>query len=85
MLVRSVTRDVAALAKVRRIVRMGKEMNLTVVAKGVETEELMQMLLRLGCNAMQGFFIGRPMPINDLTEWIKQWQERTSLDSAKSA
>lgn len=47
---------------VRSIIRMAHELNLTVVAEGVETEEQKKHLLALGCEAGQGYLFARPLP-----------------------
>jgi diguanylate cyclase (GGDEF)-like protein/PAS domain S-box-containing protein len=49
-------------AIVRAIVSMSHSMGLYVIAEGVETEAQMKKLTELGCNAVQGFLTGRPMP-----------------------
>lgn len=49
------------------ILAMARQLNLHVVAEGVETEQQMAFLSRHGCDAMQGFYFARPMPIDD---WI---------------
>jgi EAL domain-containing protein (putative c-di-GMP-specific phosphodiesterase class I) len=40
------------------------------VAEGVETEPQMDMLRALGCDAVQGFLLGRPMTIEPLKAWL---------------
>lgn len=46
----------------------------TAVAEGVESIEHGEMLLRLGCELAQGFGIARPMPPEQLIEWVDRWQ-----------
>ena len=48
------------------IIAMAHAVNLTVVAEGVETEQQYQILRGLGCDAAQGFHLGRPAPAADL-------------------
>jgi len=38
---------------------------MTTTAEGVENEEEAEMIRRLGCNKIQGFHFGRPMPSED--------------------
>jgi EAL domain-containing protein (putative c-di-GMP-specific phosphodiesterase class I) len=40
------------------------------VAEGVENAETRQRLTALGCDAIQGFFVARPMPADQTAEWI---------------
>jgi EAL domain-containing protein (putative c-di-GMP-specific phosphodiesterase class I) len=43
---------------------------MEVVAEGVETTEQIELLQSLGCRVMQGFYYGRPMPVNELGQWF---------------
>jgi EAL domain-containing protein (putative c-di-GMP-specific phosphodiesterase class I) len=52
-------------AIISAIVALGRTLNLEIVAEGVETLEQQHFLTGLGCNALQGFLLGRPMPAND--------------------
>lgn len=51
---------------VKKIIDIGTALNLEVLAEGVETEEHAARLDALGCNALQGFGLARPMPLDDL-------------------
>ncbi|MGU1225328.1 putative bifunctional diguanylate cyclase/phosphodiesterase [Pseudomonas aeruginosa] len=53
-------------AIVSAIVALGRTLNLKIVAEGVETEAQQEFLTRLGCNSLQGFLLGRPMPAEQL-------------------
>jgi diguanylate cyclase (GGDEF)-like protein len=55
-------RDPRDLAIVRGIIDLAHNIELTVVAEGVETEEQYQQLVKLGCDYAQGFHLGRPQP-----------------------
>ncbi len=54
-------------AIVESVIRMAHTLKLWVVAEGVETEEQLAMLTRLGCNEIQGYLISRPMPADQIT------------------
>ena len=47
---------------VTAIVALAQTLNLKVVAEGVETEEQQSFLTSLGCNSLQGYLLGRPIP-----------------------
>ena len=51
---------------VSTIVNLGHELNLNVVAEGVETIEQFELLRSMNCDAVQGFFFSRPLPASDL-------------------
>lgn len=46
-------------------IHMAHQLGLEVVAEGVETEEIYRGLLHAGCHQAQGFWMGRPMPLED--------------------
>ena len=48
------------------IIDLAKNMNLNIVAEGVETEEQQRQLASLGCNILQGFYFSRPVPPEQL-------------------
>ncbi|MNW17370.1 Oxygen sensor protein DosP [compost metagenome] len=51
-----------------------------VIAEGLESVEHGELLLRLGCEVAQGYFIARPMPSDEVPGWVagfvapSQWQ-----------
>ena len=57
---------------VETIIAMGQHMGLEVVAEGVETAAQSDILVKLGCQAFQGFFFARPMPAADFIIWLQQ-------------
>jgi EAL domain-containing protein (putative c-di-GMP-specific phosphodiesterase class I) len=53
------------------IIQLGRSMNLSVIAEGVETEQQAAFLLRHGCNQAQGYYYSRPvMPDDLLQRWL---------------
>ena len=53
------------------IIQLGKSMNLSVIAEGVETEEQAAFLLRHGCNRAQGYLYSRPVSADAL---LAKWR-----------
>ncbi|SFT98950.1 PAS domain S-box-containing protein/diguanylate cyclase (GGDEF) domain-containing protein [Geodermatophilus amargosae] len=53
------------------MVAMGGSLGLDVVAEGVETEEQLEVLRRLGCDAVQGYLFGRPMPAEAIDRLLR--------------
>ncbi len=53
---------------VRAIVSMAHALGMSVVAEGVETREQLDMLHALQCNEVQGYFISRPVPAEQMLE-----------------
>jgi len=60
--------DDSALA--RAIITIGETLELEVIAEGIESEEQMCMLQRLGCKLGQGFYSSRPLPAEQLFELL---------------
>jgi EAL domain-containing protein (putative c-di-GMP-specific phosphodiesterase class I) len=56
---------------VRSTVDLGRNLGLEVVAEGVETFETWERLRDLGCNTAQGYFLGRPMPAEEIADWLR--------------
>ncbi|MBN1173162.1 MAG: EAL domain-containing protein [Micromonosporaceae bacterium] len=61
---------------VRTIVALGRTLNLTVVAEGVETMEQAEFLQACGCAAAQGYLFGRPMTADGVEGWIREHDQR---------
>jgi EAL domain-containing protein (putative c-di-GMP-specific phosphodiesterase class I) len=59
-LVHRMTLDRKGAAVVRLIVSLGAELDMEVIAEGVETEEQLKMLTDMGCPQAQGYLLGRP-------------------------
>ncbi len=68
--VRDLAHDGHDAAIVSAIVALGQTLNLKIVAEGVETIEQQEFLTRMGCNSLQGFLLGRPMPADLFIEAI---------------
>lgn len=57
-------------AIIQAIVGIARNFNLHVMVEGVETEQQLAILRQLGCNEMQGYFFGRPMPFEKTVEYL---------------
>ena len=44
------------------LIKLGHRLNMTCVAEGIETESQLELLQRLHCDRLQGYYIGKPMP-----------------------
>jgi diguanylate cyclase (GGDEF)-like protein len=58
---------------VRSTIDLGRNLGLTIVAEGVESQEIWESLQGLGCSLAQGFLIGRPSPGEEIPHLIAAW------------
>src|SRR5680860_137427 len=58
--IRNMTRDPAMRAIVKTIIALGKSLDVTITAEGVETPEQAEMLRKFGCRQVEGFLYGHP-------------------------
>ena len=72
-------------AKLRAIygtsLQLGKQLQMAVVAEGVEDRADWDLLRRTDCDLAQGYFIAKPMPAAELTKWRADWETRLSRES----
>ncbi|MEP1449134.1 MAG: EAL domain-containing protein [Paraglaciecola sp.] len=71
--IRDMLEDPEDRAIVEGIIALAKSFNRAVIAEGVETIRHGSMLLQMGCELAQGYGIARPMPAEQLGEWVKSW------------
>ena len=53
------------------VITLGHALGLTVIAEGVETQDQHEHLHRQGCDAYQGYLLGRPMPLGDFERTLR--------------
>jgi diguanylate cyclase (GGDEF)-like protein len=68
--VREAQHSSAGLTIAHMVINLGRGLGLTVIAEGVETEEQRQQLLALGCHEGQGWLFAKPMPAEQLEQWM---------------
>ncbi|MFY7905781.1 MAG: EAL domain-containing protein, partial [Burkholderiaceae bacterium] len=66
--------DAADAAIVQAVIGLGHTLGLRVVAEGVENMPTAQALTALGCDELQGYGFGRPMPEDAFLQWVVQHQ-----------
>ena len=58
---------------VQSTINLAHNLGLRVVAEGVEDSDTCDLLRDLGCDVVQGYYIGRPMPAAGLERWMENW------------
>lgn len=66
--------DRRALAVVKAMTQLGKELNMIVVAEGAETQGQVDALIEAGVDCIQGYFYAKPMDEVTLISWLKERQ-----------
>lgn len=69
--VRGIMTNRGDAAVAQAIIDLARELNLAVVAEGVETAEQLAVLRSLGCEEGQGFLIGRPLPAREVAGMLQ--------------
>ncbi|MFS2093225.1 putative bifunctional diguanylate cyclase/phosphodiesterase [Pseudomonas sp. Pseusp11] len=78
--VRDILNDRDDLALTTAVIGLARAFGRQVIAEGLESLEHGELLLRLGCEVAQGYFIARPMPPSEVPAWVagfvapSQWQ-----------
>jgi diguanylate cyclase len=62
---------------VRAIVSLAHSLHLKVIAEGVETEEQLDFLRRLGCDQYQGYFCSKPVPADAFARFLREGLKNT--------
>ena len=72
--VRDMLDDPDDLAILKGVIGLAAAFKREVVAEGVETVAHGSALLQLGCELAQGYGIARPMPAEQMSAWVANWQ-----------
>lgn len=72
--VEGITHDAGDRMIVKSILELARNLGLQTVAEGVETVAAMEMLRGYGCDVVQGYLIGTPMPITETLQWLERGQ-----------
>lgn len=62
---------------IRHLIELCHDLNMLCVAEGIETDEQIELLKKLGCDRLQGYRIGKPMPAEEFYEKFCPEAERT--------
>ena len=57
---------------VRSLIALSRDMQLECIVEGVETREELEVLVRLGCFFVQGYYFARPMHYSDIRGWLEK-------------
>lgn len=69
--IHDIQHQVADQSIVRTIIELGRNLDLTVIAEGVEGPEQQQILASMGCDEIQGFYFSHPLPENKFIDFLR--------------
>jgi EAL domain-containing protein (putative c-di-GMP-specific phosphodiesterase class I) len=58
---------------------------MKTVGEGVESRQDWHVLRQAGCDFAQGYFIAKPMPGENIVDWLREWAERREEVTAEAA
>lgn len=70
--------DASSRAILESSVVLGQKLDMTIVAEGVETQDDWDLIQALGCHEIQGYFVSRPLPVDDFNAWLQRWEKDKS-------
>lgn len=75
MFITDLARDARLRQLVASMIDMAHRLEIHCVAEGVEDQATLDVLTELGCDQVQGYITGRPMPANDVVEMLKSGRD----------
>ncbi|MBA2352633.1 MAG: bifunctional diguanylate cyclase/phosphodiesterase [Pseudomonadota bacterium] len=67
----NVTSDPSDAAIAQAVIALGRSLNLTVLAEGIETPQQLDLLRRFGCKEMQGYLFSCPVPVDQFSALLR--------------
>ncbi|MDQ6951660.1 MAG: EAL domain-containing protein [Mariprofundales bacterium] len=74
--------DMVAVKIIQALVFLADKLHITLIAEGVETDAVRQILDTMGVERIQGYLIQRPMPFDALLKWHAEYQPQLLPDVA---
>jgi diguanylate cyclase (GGDEF)-like protein len=77
---RSLVRDLHLRPELRKMtlamIQLARSFGIAALAEGIESENEWHLLVEMGCDDLQGFAIGKPMPAAEVAGWIEEHERR---------
>jgi diguanylate cyclase (GGDEF)-like protein/PAS domain S-box-containing protein len=75
--------DISSFDFVKAFVDMAHALKLSVVAEGIESDEILQLLTASRCDEGQGYLFAKPMTLQDLEQFLTQWSPKKKRTSKR--
>lgn len=66
-----VLEDESSLRLLKGVIDLGKQLGFNIVVEGVETQEIARLMMDLGVDEIQGYWIAKPMPLDQLNDFLR--------------
>jgi diguanylate cyclase (GGDEF)-like protein len=76
----TIVEELAAQKMVQNIIAIGKNLNMHILAEGVETKEQISLLKTFGCDRFQGYYFSKPLLKSDLITFFKNHKRDQLID-----
>lgn len=60
-----------SLIIIQAVISLSKNLNIKVVAEGVEVKDCVEILKKMGCDMIQGYYYSKPVPASELTDLLE--------------
>ena len=81
--IREAAQDQFSRTSVEASINLGKQLDLRLVAEGVETAEDWDYVTSAGIDEVQGYYVARPMPADELAAWAVDFESRVQASAPK--
>jgi diguanylate cyclase (GGDEF)-like protein len=81
--VRNLVHDDKDRAIVLSVIELAHNLDLTVVAEGVEDRNTLEVLRELGCDIVQGYVFAKPLAEKDFRDWFAAWKPAAAREAVK--
>lgn len=81
---KAIETDRFSYTMVKKICSMGQELNLEIICEGVETQGQSNLLKQMGCRIIQGWLIGKAMPLDEAIQAIEHYNGKPGTTKAAS-
>ena len=69
--IKAMDKDRRRAELVRTAVQLGRNLDMGVIAEGVETSEELELLNRMGCDLIQGYIFSKPLPADQIEDLLR--------------
>jgi EAL domain-containing protein (putative c-di-GMP-specific phosphodiesterase class I) len=74
-LIKEILTDETSEKIVRKIIELSNDLGLCIISEGVEYQNTADALQNMGCKVIQGYWLSRPLPHEDLLKWLTDYRQ----------